>query len=438
LDIQLFICHSTITFYGELCMETIKASESFALERAKRFAKRNKLTVDQALEKLRENDLKAEAILEHPKIKVWLEECRAKTTRRSYSARIKSFFLWTGKSVDVFLSLSKEEKRSIALQFQRESEGTEGRKNNTITSMLEALNSFLDCSDMKINFKGKMVRRQMDLGSHNFSNGDLTKMFDLGNTKEKALLSLAVSLGWEVSAVLELQRKQLQSYIKRAKDEHKPIFYFMSQGQKTGVPRLGVLNPLALEWAEKWLIESKDTPLRMRKANKITKDRVVSDLFDITEEGANKIMRRLACEAHLSTTGRVHFHKLRGWVISGLSRAGFNEFQIKFCVGKAIPMTDMTYLYGLQDQIEKRYPQAFEDHLNLKAPTRAVIDLSKSLEQEKKKTDALNAKVLQLELRMANVKKERFSEKTSITPGDLKVLEALIADKKALMKDGEV
>lgn len=340
-------------------------------------------------------------ILQHPKIKSWLEECRSNGTRHSYSARIKTYFTWYNKPVGEFLSLSPEEKRHVALQFQNEVRGAKGRRDNTICSTLGALNSFLDTYDMKINFKGKMVRREMDLDSHTFSNGDLTKMFDLGNTKEKALLSLAVSLGWEVSAVLGLPRRQLQSYIDRARSERKQFFYFLSQRAKTNAPRLGVLNPLALEWCGKWLTQSENFIPRQRKKDK--QIRVVSDVFDITEEGANKIMRRLAKEAHIVTTGRVHFHKLRGWVISGLSRAGFNEFQIKFCVGKAIPMTDFTYLQTLQMEIEDRYPKAFEEQLNLKTPIRAVVDLSKNLEQKTAELSALSERFSKLEQQVKNM-----------------------------------
>jgi hypothetical protein len=371
-------------------------------------------------------------VLDHPKIKGWLEECRAKSTRRSYSARIKAFFEWYGKGVGEFLSLSPEEKRHVALQFQNEFLGTQGRKNNTISSIFGALNSFLDCYEMKIDFKGKIVRRQMDLDSHNFSNGDLTKMFELGNTKEKALISLAVSLGWEVSAVLGLPRKQLQSYIDRARSEKKQFFYFMSQRQKTGAPRLGVLNPLALEWCEKWLSQSEGTAPRKRKVDKQV--RVLSDVFDITEEGANTLLRRLAKEAHLKTTGRVHFHKLRSWTMSGLSRAGFNEFQIKFLVGKSIPMTDSTYLFGFQEQIEERYPKAYEEYLNLQRPLKAVSDLTRSLEAKTKELEALNAKVLQLELRVANLKVEKEAEKKTASKAEVATSLKYYEEMKALMK----
>ncbi len=332
---------------------------------------------------------------EHPKIKAWLDECRAATTKRSYSARITRFFKWYNKPVDEFLSLPQEEKRHIALQFQNQP----NLRANTACAILAALNSFLDTYELKINFKGKIRRREMDLDSHNFSNGDLSKMFKIANNKEKAVLALGTSLGWEVSAVLGLPRKQLQSYVDRAKSEGKQFYYFLSQRSKTGVPRLGVLNPLALEWAEKWLMESENTPLRKRKVDRFTQARVVSDLFDITEEGANKILRRLASEAHIIKTGRIHFHKLRSWVMSGLSRAGFNEFQIKFVVGKAIPSCDLTYLHTLQLEISEKYPKAYEDYLNLETPVRAVVDLSKSLEEKTGEIEILRQQISELRIR---------------------------------------
>jgi site-specific recombinase XerD len=332
--------------------------------------------------------------LEHPKIKDWLAECRSVHTRRVYSSRIKDFFSYYAKGVDSFLELPANEKRHVAILYQNDRKGKFAA--NSINGTLGALNSFLDQYDMKVNFKGKRVRRTMDINSHNFSNGDLAAMFELGNTKEKALLSLAVSLGWEVSAVLGLERKRIQDYVNRAKAEDTQFFYFIDQRGKTGVPRLGILNPLALEWLEKWLEESKDTPLRKRWGTE-SRDRVVSDLFDITSEGANKILRRLARETHIKTTGRVHFHKLRSWVISGLSRAGFNEFQLKYAVGKAIPMTDFTYLQTIEEQIRERYPEAYEAYLNIKTPVRAMTELTKSLEEKTRELNELKAKVDRIE-----------------------------------------
>ena len=328
--------------------------------------------------------------LEHPKIKDWLAECRTPKTCEGYGFSIQKFFKWYGKPVDQFLNLPANEKRHAALCFQNESSNAP----NTINSTLAALNSFLDCYDMKINFKGKRIRKTMDLNSHNFSNGDLAKMFEVGNTKEKCMLALATSLGWEVSAVLSLKRAKLQSYVERAKSEGKQYFYFKEQRQKTGVPRLGILNPLCLKWLARWLEESKNK--RPRKRWGVNPD-PKSDLFDTTTAGANKLIRKLADEAHLKKTGRVHFHKLRSWVMSGLSRGGMNAFEVKYAVGKAIPMSDFTYLQTIQESIEQKYPEIYESYLNLETPSKAISEIGKALEEKTVELDKMQAKLEALE-----------------------------------------
>jgi len=352
-------------------------------------------------------------VLENEKIKKWLGECRTPNTRRTYENRIVKFLSWYGKSVEEFMGLSPEQLRDIALSFQN----TSKESPNSVLSTFAAVNSFLICYDIPtINFKGKKVKPQMDLHSHIFSNGDLQKMFNVGNTKQKALLALSCSLGWEVSAVLELEREQMESLVKRAESEKQRFVYFISQRKKTNVPRLGVLNPTALEWLGKWLNESKDDEPRKRKENKKTVDRPVSEIFDLTPEGVNITLRNLAKDAQIVTSGRVHFHKLRGWVMSGLSRAGFNEFQIKYLMGKAIPMTDQTYLQTLQQEIEERYPQAFERYLNIEhgelpIVEKVVREQANEVETLKKELQSLREVVIQLQTAQTGDIQERVNEK---------------------------
>jgi len=71
--------------------------------------------------------------------------------------------------------------------------------------------------------------------------------------------------------------------------------------------------------------------------------------------------------------------------MSGLSRAGFNEFQIKYVLGKTIPLSDMTYLQTLQQEIETKYPKAYE-YVNIK-PARIVTVVDESLTQELRNKD---------------------------------------------------
>ena len=78
----------------------------------------------------------------------------------------------------------------------------------------------------------------------------------------------------------------------------------------------------------------------------------------------------------------------------------------------------MTYLHGLQKQIEERYPKAYEDYLNMKAPVRAVADLARSLE----------AKTAELEELKRQVAEKKGLD---ISPEDEKILQDFLADLKA-------
>ncbi|MCW4018356.1 MAG: hypothetical protein NWF00_06720 [Candidatus Bathyarchaeota archaeon] len=339
------------------------------------------------------------SVCDHPKVKEWLEECRRPGTKRSHSSRMKLFFKWYGKTIDDFLALTEKERRHAMLLFQNTIRDTiTDKKQNGIQATISSVNSFLEYHDLAVRFKGKRNKPEPDLGSHEFSKEDLTRMFEVADTKGKALLTLGTSLGWEISAILEFDREYAQKLINRAKNERKEYYYFRSFRQKTGALRLGVLNPLCIEWLGKWLRESQDMKLRRRKENRVTKDRPISNIFDLTEEGANKLIRRLAEQARIETLGRVHFHKIRGWVMSGLSRAGLNEFQIKFLVGKAIPLTDSTYLQTLQLEIEERYPTAYELHLCLQRgmTQKNIVVLSEQLEAKDKELQALKTKVDQI------------------------------------------
>ena len=87
------------------------------------------------------------SVLNHPKVRGWIEETRTQNTRRTYSMMITKFFNWYGKPVDSFLLLPPDEKRHTALQYQFQN----ARENpNTINAVLTSLNSFLDTYDMKI------------------------------------------------------------------------------------------------------------------------------------------------------------------------------------------------------------------------------------------------------------------------------------------------
>jgi integrase len=325
-------------------------------------------------------------ITENPLVKSWLAEKRSKSTRETYPYKLRIFLDYFGLTPDELLKLTPKQTRTLALRFQNEQPDM---PNNTILSHLTAVSSFLDHHDKTIKWKRARVKPRPDVSSHIFSDNDLSRMFQVGDTRDKAMLSSASSLGWEISGFVRLKRKKLEKLIERAKENDEKFIYFRNIRQKTGAPRLGVLNPLAVKWLDKWF--------KTRKSQKKMGKRVnaVSDIFKLTDRGIQNRLKILAKRAEIKTTGDIRFHNIRKWVMSGLSRSGFNEFQIKYFLGKAIPMTDQVYLQTLEQEIRERYPEAYENHLDIS--TTIDKDLKKKTKFLKEENEKLKRRIESLE-----------------------------------------
>lgn len=338
-------------------------------------------------------------------IQAWLNEQKTNTTKNAYLNNIGHFQGWWNKPLTEFLKLPPEEMRHLALEYQNflkneivtdRSGKKKNRDINTIIAFLTALQSFCTSKCKPLLLRRKRLQTQIDTKSHVFSNGDLIKCFDVANVEQKAILATMVSLGWEVSVIVELDKDFISALIKSAKEEGKKFIYFVSQRQKTGALRLGVLNPLAIEWLSKWLEDPRC---------------VGPTVFTYTtKEGINGMLKHLARDAHLTLRGSVHSHLIRKWVMSGLSRARFNAFQIKYLMGKVIPISDATYLQTLQQEIEMYYPEAYENYLSVR-PVKIVQvvdeDMKAKVASLEKENEELRAKAktkdADLEARMAKM-----------------------------------
>ena len=361
-------------------------------------------------------------LINNPLVSDWLAEKRSNTTRRSYLYRLKMFLEYHKITPNQLIEMTPKEARTLALRYQNENIEL---SNNTLLGRLTAVASFMDHYDKPINWKrGTRVNPRPDTKSHIYTNGDLSKMFEVADTRDKAILALASSLGWEISGFVDLKRETLSKLIERAKDNGEKCAYFKNVRKKTGKLRLGVLNPLALEWCDKWLKLSENIPQRKREPRTVnpitlTAKRRISDIFNLTGNGIHNAMRNLAKKANLKLTGLPRFHNIRKWVMSGLSRSGFNEFQIKYVLGKAIPMSDQVYLQTLEQEIRDRYPEAYENYLNLS--TTISKDTKKKLEDENK---ILKERFSEMEIE--NIKtKEEIRELSSMVKSLVKKLENL-------------
>jgi len=360
-------------------------------------------------------------IIQDKDVSAWLSECRTKATRNAYIYGSNLFFTWLQKeknlSLEQFKILSSRDMKHLVLEFQNSEPKGSGRvyhskrkhrdikshvrtvepkplSKNAINMVLTAIQSFCMYLEKPLLLKGKRCGVEDDMHSHYFANGDLAKMFDVCDLKGKAIIATAASLGWEVSDFLALNRCLVESHIKKAESEGKEFIFFECRRTKTNVPRLAVLNPLAIHSLKEWL------------AINPTKT-----VFDMTKSGITKFMKSTAKKANINTTGNVRFHRIRAWVFNSLLKAGFSEYEAKYVVGKAIPHSDATYL-RLKEGIETKYPEVYEQYLNLKPQIqeRLIKDATKKAAQEieklKNQLDERDQKIEQLEIEACKTDKK--------------------------------
>jgi hypothetical protein len=354
-------------------------------------------------------------------VQAWLSECRAKRTREAYEYRSNLFFKWVthdkNLSLKQFKQLSPKEMKTLLLQFQNSEPKSEGRvyhskhkhrklgtnsivispkplSKNAINGVLTTIQSFCMYLEKPLMLKGKRAGAEDDTHSHYFSNGDLGKMYDVCDLKGKAIIACASSLGWEVTDFLALPRKLVEDHIRRADSEGRNYIFFETTRSKTSVPRLAVLNPLAVKSLKDWL------PVNL-----------TDKTFDMTKSGITQFMKATARKANLVTTGTVRFHRIRAWVFNSLLKAGFGDMEAKYIVGKAISHSDGTYL-RLKETIMEKYPKFYESYLNIKPETvLKVIDkdmVAKIAALEKENAELrekAKAKDADLEERMARMEK---------------------------------
>ena len=284
------------------------------------------------------------------KIEEWLSEFNKEKTKKTYINRIGFFFKNTGLDPEKLEQMSIDEIKHRLLIFRNE-QLAKGVAQNGVLSSIVAVRSFCVQLNKPIKFrKGQLGKIEADTDSHVFTNGDLKTLFDVGDTEEKAILATATSLGWEISSFLDLDREKINRILEHSKANNEQFIFFEDTRTKTGESRLAVLNPLAIEWLTRYLATRKDKDTR---------------LFPITQDGIQKLINRLAQVSGLKTTGSLRFHNIRKWLMSRLSKANFNEFQIKYVLGKSIGVSDRTYLQTLKTEVEEKYPKLYNDYLNI-------------------------------------------------------------------------
>ena len=295
-------------------------------------------------------------------MEIWLSEYSNDGTRRVSKRRFEVFLKWSEKTpqqlVDEF---DNKKMRSIILRYQNYLLNELKLSKHTVKSNIGSVRGFFASQCEPIHgLRGKLVvAKRPSQREHQFSTLDLQKMYHIANTRDKAILAVGVSFGWEVSAIRNMKRKFYEDLVKRAKDQNLDYVTYWTEREKEDEIRLAILNPVTLDALERWLEKTKDSTSKYLWANGNDKP--------ITSRAFNDILKALVNEANIATIGKIRWHLLRKWLMVTLTNAGFNEFETKLIVGKSIPSSDMTYLEGLRNTILPKYQQVYPKFMSLVA-----------------------------------------------------------------------
>ena len=192
--------------------------------------------------------------------------------------------------------------------------------------------------------RGAIARAKPALGEHEFTQEELRKMFFFADTRGKAVLSTAISLGWGAKDFVDLRRSFIEPFL-----EKEAFTGFLYERGKTGAISRSHLTPEAIECLKTWFeIADESEYVWPNSGGK----------KHITQDTLNNIVKDAVEKAGIKTTGNVHFHLLRKFLISQLSNEGLNIWHIKFMVGKQVPPDIATYLQGMKDTLSEEFKRA--------------------------------------------------------------------------------
>lgn len=220
-----------------------------------------------------------------------------------------------------------------------------GLATNTARARVSSARAFFrnQCRPVIIR-RGAIARAKPALGEHEFIQEELRKMFFFADTRGKAVLSTAISLGWGAKDFVNLRRSFIEPFL-----EKEPFTGFLYERGKTGAISRSHLTPEAIECLKTWLEVASDSDYVWPGSNKKR---------HISQDTLNNILKDMVEKAGIKTTGNVHFHLLRKFLMSQLANEGLNEWHIKFIVGKQVPPDVATYLQGMKENLGEEFKRA--------------------------------------------------------------------------------
>ena len=310
---------------------------------------------------------------------------RQKSARET-ETRFYKFLSYSDISLPELFEMKPQEAENLIEDAQKTMLESGVKDNSVLTYVASIKRFFKKVRRMDLDFQ-LFAKQQKAKGYHNFSNGDLGKIYEFANAQYKALFALSASCGFGISDILKLEKEFIRNHIERAKANGSQYCFIEQTRKKTNAESLLIINPLAMESLENWIRQNKKPRL-----------------FPLNEDACNDMLKKLVERSGVKKTGKIKFHKIRAWVISSLIKAGFQTQQWKYIVGKSIPISDATYM-ELKEAIEEKYPSLYAKYLNIQQQAQIVKTKDKEITELRQAILAIEKENQTYKTRIDNMQK---------------------------------
>jgi site-specific recombinase XerD len=259
---------------------------------------------------------------------------------------------------------------------------------NTARAYVSAARAFCrDNCQILIIQRRKISKPKKAMGEHEFNREELAKMYHVADLRDKAILATAVSLGFSVEDFAELPREQIENLVNKAISEKIDFIGFDYERGKTGVESRSHLTPEARDSLKEWFayIDKKRECEGKGKSKYVFPN---GNSEHLTDQAINDIIKDLIKKANITTTGKIRFHLIRKFLMNALHDAGFDDWAIKRAMGKEVPVSDSTYLQGLNRKLDEDFAKVY-DHIKLSTYTNKNGVRLEELEQKFKQQDEM-------------------------------------------------
>lgn len=237
---------------------------------------------------------------------------------------------------------------------------------------------------------------QVATGEHKFLQDELRAMFYYGDSTEKAMISLAVSLGYASQDFLELECAEIAKYVSYGKKQGYKFVQFQNNRIKTSMPIQSILTTEALQSVENYLLI-----LQKRSKGKLPKYLWCNGnpTEHIDNDTLNKRFRNLVEKSNINLKGKVSFHLIRKFVYTTLH--AINPVIADIILGKSVDLSKVTYIQNIESECLRVFTKAYNktDGNGLSLNGEMTLETKRRKEQQIKQLE--NA-IIQLRITVTN------------------------------------